>query len=31
MEDLLPKLPVADWIDVLVTWLTNNFEPGLTG
>jgi glycine betaine/proline transport system permease protein len=31
MENLLPKLPVADWIDVLVTWLTNNLEPVFDG
>ncbi|WP_394231453.1 ABC transporter permease [Niallia oryzisoli] len=27
MDGLLPKLPIADWIDVLVSWLTDTFEP----
>ncbi|KAB7669371.1 ABC transporter permease [Bacillus sp. B1-b2] len=26
MNNLLPKLPVADWIDSLVDWLTTTFE-----
>lgn len=26
MEDLLPKLPLGDWIDVFVDWLTITFE-----
>ncbi|HWJ80083.1 MAG TPA: proline/glycine betaine ABC transporter permease [Niallia sp.] len=26
MNNLLPKLPVADWIDTLVDWLTTTFE-----
>lgn len=26
MEGLLPKLPIADWIDIFVDWLVSNFE-----
>ncbi|WP_449539549.1 ABC transporter permease [Ferdinandcohnia sp. Marseille-Q9671] len=26
MEGLLPKLPIADWIDSLTDWLVSNFE-----
>ncbi|RFB18159.1 proline/glycine betaine ABC transporter permease [Bacillus sp. HNG] len=26
MEGLLPKLPIADWIDVFIDWLVSNFE-----
>ena len=31
MENLLPKLPIADWIDVFVTWLTIHLEPVFDG
>ncbi|GAE34503.1 ABC transporter permease [Halalkalibacter akibai] len=26
MEDLIPKLPLAEWIDVFVAWLTSNLS-----
>lgn len=26
MEGLLPKLPIANWIDVFIDWLVSNFE-----
>ncbi len=26
MENWLPKLPIADWVDVFVNWLTTNLE-----
>ena len=26
MNNLFPKLPVADWIDSFVDWLTTTFE-----
>jgi glycine betaine/proline transport system permease protein len=31
MEGLLPKLPLAKWIDSLVEWLTLTFEPLFDG
>ncbi len=31
MENLLPKLPVADWIDTFVAWLTSTFEVAFDG
>lgn len=30
-EGLLPKLPLADWIDSLVEWLTDTFEVAFDG
>ncbi|MED4206297.1 proline/glycine betaine ABC transporter permease [Neobacillus mesonae] len=31
MENWLPKLPVADWVDVFVTWLTTNLDVAFSG
>lgn len=31
MEGLLPKLPIASWIDMMVDWLVDNFEPFFEG
>jgi len=31
MENLFPKLPIADWIDVLIEWLVEHFEPFFEG
>lgn len=31
MEQWLPKIPVADWVDVLVNWLTVNLEAAFDG
>lgn len=31
MESFLPKLPLDQWIDVVVTWLTDNLEPVFEG
>ncbi|WP_462410889.1 ABC transporter permease [Neobacillus sp. Marseille-QA0830] len=31
MENWLPKLPIADWVDVLVNWLTVNLEAAFDG
>ncbi|WP_273127347.1 ABC transporter permease [Bacillus weihaiensis] len=31
MENILPKLPLGDWIDALVAWLVANFEPLFEG
>lgn len=30
-EGLLPKLPIADWIDFLVDWLTTTFDVAFEG
>lgn len=30
-EALLPKLPLSDWIDTLVDWLTDTFGPAFDG
>lgn len=30
-EELLPKLPLADWVDSLVDWLTDTFEVAFDG
>lgn len=26
MEGILPKIPIAHWIDIIIDWLTNNLE-----
>ncbi|MEC2076677.1 proline/glycine betaine ABC transporter permease [Metabacillus fastidiosus] len=31
MENIFPKLPVADWIDNVIEWLVNHFEPVFDG
>ncbi len=31
MGNLFPKLPIADWIDVLIEWLVDHFEPFFEG
>ncbi|MGG3561862.1 proline/glycine betaine ABC transporter permease [Neobacillus rhizosphaerae] len=31
MEQWFPKLPVADWVDVFVNWLTENLEVAFDG
>lgn len=31
MEGILPKLPLADWIDALVDWMTNTFGEMFDG
>ena len=31
MDNLFPKLPIADWIDVLIEWLVEHFEPFFEG
>jgi glycine betaine/proline transport system permease protein len=31
MENLFPKLPIADWIDAFVDWLTSTFEVAFDG
>ncbi|WP_042462629.1 ABC transporter permease [Neobacillus dielmonensis] len=31
MENWLPKLPIADWVDVLVNWLTINLGAAFDG
>ncbi|GHH97411.1 ABC transporter permease [Neobacillus kokaensis] len=31
MENWLPKLPIADWVDVFVTWLTTNLDAAFSG
>jgi glycine betaine/proline transport system permease protein len=31
MDNFLPKLPVSEWIDIFVTWLTDNLEPFFDG
>ena len=31
MENLLPKLPIASWVDVFVDWLTITFEAAFDG
>lgn len=31
MEELLPKLPIANWIDLLIEWLVDQFEPFFEG
>ncbi|PAD68536.1 glycine/betaine ABC transporter [Bacillus sp. 7586-K] len=31
MDNLFPKLPIADWIDVLIEWLVDHFEPFFEG
>lgn len=31
MENWLPKLPIADWVDAFVTWLTTNLDIAFTG
>ncbi|MED4531358.1 proline/glycine betaine ABC transporter permease [Metabacillus fastidiosus] len=31
MENLFPKLPIANWIDSIIEWLVNHFEPVFEG
>ncbi|QED48602.1 ABC transporter permease [Cytobacillus dafuensis] len=31
MESLIPKLPIADWVDQFVEWLTITFEAAFNG
>ncbi|MCM3567359.1 proline/glycine betaine ABC transporter permease [Neobacillus mesonae] len=31
MENWLPKLPIADWVDAFVTWLTTNLDAAFSG
>ncbi|WP_153126818.1 ABC transporter permease [Peribacillus tepidiphilus] len=31
MEKWLPKVPIADWVDVFVNWLTDNLEEAFNG
>lgn len=31
MAELLPKLPIAKWIDVMIEWLVDHFEPFFEG
>jgi glycine betaine/proline transport system permease protein len=31
MEELLPKLPIANWIDMIIEWLVDHFEPFFEG
>ncbi|MGG3858125.1 proline/glycine betaine ABC transporter permease [Metabacillus fastidiosus] len=31
MENIFPKLPIANWIDSIIEWLVNHFEPVFEG
>ncbi|MGG3889761.1 ABC transporter permease [Metabacillus fastidiosus] len=31
MENLFPKLPIANWIDSIIEWLVNHFDPVFEG